>query len=71
LTDWSSLVLVLLAAVLLVLLARIRGRKTTHLRLIPGLTHLYRALGRSVEDGTRLLVAVGGQSCSLGMRAQH
>ena len=60
--DWPGLVLVLVTATLLVLLARVRGRKPALLRLIPGLTHLYRAFGRSVEDGTRLLVAVGGQS---------
>ena len=60
--DWLGLGLVGLAGTLLILLARIRSRKAANLRHIPGLTQLHRAFGLSVEDGTRLLVAIGGQS---------
>lgn len=44
------------------LLARLRRVRAARLRAIPGLTRLYRAFGLSVEDGTRLLVGLGGKS---------
>jgi len=60
--DLLGLGLVGLSTLFLVLLARIRRAPSARLRLIPGLTRLYRAFGLSVEDGTRLLVALGGNS---------
>jgi len=60
--DWLGLVLAGLSAVLLVVLPRIRRGSPAKLRTIPGLTRLYRAFGLSVEDGSRLLLALGGPS---------
>jgi Domain of unknown function (DUF6754) len=57
--DIVSLGLVGLAAFLLLVLSRLRRRSTSRLRLIPGLTRLYRAFGLSVEGGTRILVSLG------------
>jgi hypothetical protein len=51
------------ASALLLLILSLRKRKSPpKLRLIPALTRLYRAFGLSVEDGTRLLVALGRAS---------
>jgi len=60
--DLLGVGIAVLSALLLVVLGRIRRASAARLRLIPGLTRLYRAFGLSVEDGTRLLVALGGQS---------
>jgi hypothetical protein len=59
--DVLGLSLVVLCAALLALLGG-RGRQGTPLRLraVEALTRLYRAVGLSVEDGTRLLIALGG-----------
>jgi hypothetical protein len=60
--DGLSLALAALSGLSLFLLARFRRARPARLRAIPGLARLYRAFGLSVEDGTRLLVALGGQS---------
>lgn len=51
--------IVAFAGGLLLMLGLRRTRRTPKLRLIPALRRLYRALGLSVEDGTRLLVSLG------------
>src|SRR5512138_3041091 len=54
--------LVILAGGLLFFLG-FRQRKTApRLRAIPALARLYRAIGLSVEDGTRLLIGLGNTS---------
>ena len=61
-----GLALVILAAGLLFFLA-FRQRKTMpKLRSIPALARLYRAVGLSVEDGTRLLIGLGNTSLLTG-----
>ena len=60
--DSVGLSLVLITAVLLAVLARVRRKSTPRLRPIAGLSRLYRAFGLSVEDGSRLLLALGGTS---------
>lgn len=60
--DIIGLGIVGVAALLLAVLGRVRRKARPHLRPIPALTRLYRAFGLSVEDGSRLLVALGGQS---------
>jgi hypothetical protein len=47
------------AAVLLLILRLRKTRSTPKLRTIPALTRLYRSIGLSVEDGTRLLIGLG------------
>lgn len=51
-----------LAASLLIGLTRLRRRSAPRLRPIAGLSRLYRAFGLSVEDGSRLLISLGGAS---------
>jgi hypothetical protein len=60
--DVLGLGLLLLSAALLVLLGRWRRKDMPRLRSIEALTRLYRAVGLSIEDGTRLLIALGGPS---------
>jgi hypothetical protein len=62
LIDFVGLGLVAFTALLLAALTRVRGRSTLRLRPIAGLTRLYRAFGLGVEDGSRLLVALGAQA---------
>ncbi len=50
------------SAVLLLILTLIKRTSPPKLRSIPALTRLYRAIGLSVEDGTRLLIGLGGAS---------
>ncbi len=50
---------VVFAGLLLLILALPKGQRTPKLRVIPALTRLYRAMGLSVEDGTRLLLSLG------------
>ena len=50
------------SALLLLLLSLVKRRSPLKLRLIPALTRLYRAVGLSVEDGTRLLIGLGDAS---------
>jgi len=50
------------AVVLLLILSLLQRKAVPTLRVIPALTRLYRAVGLSVEDGTRLLIGLGGPS---------
>ena len=50
------------SAFLLLILSLIKRKSPPKLRGIPALTRLYRAVGLSVEDGTRLLIGLGGAS---------
>ena len=54
--------LVVLSGALLLILSLIKRKSIPKLRAIPALTRLYRAVGLSVEDGTRLLIGLGGDS---------
>jgi uncharacterized protein DUF6754 len=57
---------VVLAAILLFVLSALYRKSTPKLRVIPALTRLYRAIGLSVEDGTRLLIGLGNTSLLTG-----
>jgi Domain of unknown function (DUF6754) len=57
-----GLVLVVLAAALLMGLSRAKRLGRPRFRVVPALARLYRAVGLSVEDGTRLLIGLGGAS---------
>jgi hypothetical protein len=57
--DTLSVGLVLFAAALLLLLRWARRKSVPRWRPIDALTRLHRAVGLSVEDGTRLLVGLG------------
>jgi hypothetical protein len=61
-----GLALIGIAAILLLALTRLKRKSPTKFRAIPGLTRLYRALGLSVEDGTRLLIGLGNSSLLTG-----
>ncbi len=50
------------AAILLLFLSMSKRKSPPKFRAIPALTRLYRAIGLSVEDGTRLLIGLGEQS---------
>ena len=54
--------LVVFSAFLLLILFLIKRKSPPKLRNIPALTRLYRSVGLSVEDGTRLLIGLGGAS---------
>jgi hypothetical protein len=58
----AGAVLVLGTIVLILVLSALARRGLPKLRNIPAFSHLYRALGLSVEDGSRLLVSLGGSS---------
>jgi hypothetical protein len=62
LIDALGLAVAALSGLFLLLLGRFRRARPARLRAIPGLARLYRAFGLSVEDGSRLLVGLGGQS---------
>ncbi|MGZ6347442.1 MAG: DUF6754 domain-containing protein [Anaerolineales bacterium] len=51
-----------LAAILLFVLTLVRRKSPPKFRILPQLTRLYRAVGLSVEDGTRLFVSLGRAS---------
>ncbi len=57
-----GLALVGFSAILLLVLSLIKRKSPPKLRVIPALTRLYRSVGLSVEDGTRLLIALGRAS---------
>jgi hypothetical protein len=57
--DLIGLGLIFLSAILLLALSMFRRKSPPKLRLIPALTRLYRAVGLSVEDGTRVFVSLG------------
>jgi hypothetical protein len=61
-----GLAVVVLAGGLLFLLLYLQRRSSPKLRVIPALTRLYRAVGLSVEDGTRLLIGLGNTSLLTG-----
>ena len=54
--------LVIISVFLLLILSLIKRKSPPKLRGILALTRLYRAVGLSVEDGTRLLIGLGGAS---------
>ncbi len=60
--DLIGLGLVGLSTILLLVLSMIKRKSPPRLRAIPALTRLYRAVGLSVEDGTRLFVSLGRAS---------
>jgi hypothetical protein len=51
--------LVVFSALFLLILSLVKRKSQPKLRGIPALTRLYRAVGLSVEDGTRLLIGLG------------
>ncbi len=53
---------VVLAGVVLLALTLIKRKTPPTFRVLPALARLYRAFGLSVEDGTRLFVALGNNS---------
>ena len=55
-----------ISAVLLLVLSILQRKSVPKLRSIPALTRLYRAIGLSVEDGTRLLIGLGNTSLLTG-----
>ncbi len=57
-----GLSLVGFSAILLLTLSLIKRKSPPKLRVIPALTRLYRAIGLSVEDGTRLFIHLGSNS---------
>ncbi len=61
-----GLVVVGASAVLLFVLSRLLRKSPPKLRAIPALARLYRAIGLSVEDGTRLLIGLGNTSLLTG-----
>ena len=60
--NLPGLGLVVFSAFLLLILSLIKRKSAPKLRNIPALTRLYRAIGLSVEDGTRLLIGIGSAS---------
>lgn len=54
--------LIVISGFFLLILSLIKRKSSPKLRVIPALTRLYRAVGLSVEDGTRLLIGLGGAS---------
>lgn len=57
--DWTSIAVVFITAVLLIILTFWKRRSPYQLRNISALASLYRAMGLSVEDGTRLHISLG------------
>jgi hypothetical protein len=64
--NLPGLALTGISAILLVGLATLQRKTLPKLRVIPALTRLYRAIGLSVEDGTRLLIGLGNTSLLTG-----
>ncbi len=60
--NLTGLGIIVGSAVLLLVLSLIKRKTPPKLRNIPALTRVYRAVGLSVEDGTRLLIGLGGTS---------
>lgn len=61
-----SLAVIGASAALLILFITLRRKSAPKLRAIPAMTRLYRAIGLSVEDGTRLLIGLGNTSLLTG-----
>jgi hypothetical protein len=64
--NFIALGVVVLAAILLIALSTFQRKSAPKLRNIPALGRLYRAIGLSVEDGTRLLISLGNPSLLTG-----
>jgi hypothetical protein len=64
--NWIALGIVVAAAALLFALSTLQRKTPPKLRVVPALTRLYRAIGLSVEDGTRLLISLGNTSLLTG-----
>ncbi|MGE5071862.1 MAG: DUF6754 domain-containing protein [Anaerolineae bacterium] len=64
--NWPGLLVVGGAAGLLLLLVILQRRASPKLRPVAALNRLYRAIGLSVEDGTRLLIHLGNTSLLTG-----
>ncbi len=60
--NFIGLGVVGLSAILLLALSLIKRKSPVRLRVIPAVSKLYRAFGLSVEDGTRLFIALGNTS---------
>jgi len=58
----SELIIILASAVLLFAITLWKRKSPANLREIPALTRLYRTLGLSIEDGTRLHISLGSGS---------
>jgi uncharacterized protein DUF6754 len=61
-----GLAVIVLSIILLLVLTALQRKTLPKLRAIPALTRLYRAIGLSVEDGTRLLIGLGNTSLLTG-----
>jgi len=66
LSSLLALALIGISAILLLILSRLQRKAPPKVRAIPALTRLYRAIGLSVEDGTRLLIGLGNTSLLTG-----
>ena len=64
--NFIALGAVVVAAALLFTLSTLQKKSPPKLRVIPALNRLYRAVGLSVEDGSRLLVSLGDPSLLTG-----
>ena len=64
--NWLGLLLVGVTAGLLLLLVVLQRKAAPKFRPVAALNRLYRAIGLSVEDGTRLLVHLGNTSLLTG-----
>jgi hypothetical protein len=60
--DWTSIAVVFITAVLLIILTVWTRKSPSKLRDIAALASLHRAMGLSVEDGTRLHISIGSGS---------
>ena len=58
-TEIIELAIIIFSAFLLLVITIWKRKSPARLREIPALTQLYRALGLSVEDGTRLQISLG------------
>ena len=61
-TGFLELIILVLSTILLGLISLWKRNKPANIREIPAFTRLYRMLGLSVEDGTRLHVSLGSGS---------
>lgn len=64
--NFVGLALIGVSAVLLVVLTILQRKSQPKLRTISALSRLYRAIGLSVEDGTRMFVGLGNSSLLTG-----
>jgi hypothetical protein len=64
--NFLGLGLIGICAILLLVLSRLQRKSIPRIRAIPAMTRLYRAIGLSVEDGTRLLIGLGNSSLLTG-----